>query len=71
MPIEGAVLFELSIRLNVCMYKGVLITLCIIRLPDCLHKLLMIEIKRKKKSNVFVIVLSGSLITPSCEDYKV
>ena len=63
----------LSIRLNVCMYKGVLITLCIIRLPDCLHKLLMIEIKRKKKSNVFVIVYvkSGSLITPSCEDYKV
>jgi hypothetical protein len=45
----------------------------IIRLPDCLHKLLMIEIKRKKESNVFVIfyVKSGSLITPSCEDYKV
>jgi hypothetical protein len=39
----------------------------------CLHKLLMIEIKRKKESNVFVIfyVKSGSLITPSCEDYKV
>ena len=33
----------------------------------------MIEIKRKKESNVFVIfyVESGSLITPSYEDYKV
>jgi hypothetical protein len=31
----------------------------------------MIEIKRKKESEVFVIcyVKSGSLITPSCEDY--
>jgi predicted naringenin-chalcone synthase len=31
----------------------------------------MIEIKRKKESDVFVIcyVKSGSLITPSCEDY--
>jgi hypothetical protein len=33
-------------------------------------QLLMIEIKRKYESNVFVIfyVKSGRLITPSCED---